>query len=392
MYGDDLGNVGAVLPAVALSGLLQWSDEYRTMVHSPLEVAGGNVYFSYYNLLCYNATTFEEKWVKYGPFVPVKPLYHNGHVYAKDLRTALLIADAGDGGNAHSVSLAGCVKAENVRMAASGDDDVFVACAGHVVYRVRPDLTVDVSQPTDGIVWDMAVTPTSVFFSDDHGSVYRLERSLFTQSYMTPPNYIIVGAMDGMGWPSFMDGHVLFGSTDGNLYVVSADSGDTLFTHRVSGGASKPLIADNVTVTVTSVGGFMDTLHRDKGSYVVSRSVRVDASPDPRDPGLPTVSPDGISLFSNANGIFVYDSSLKLLWRRTAAEVGRCTGRPYIVNDFAVVVCGGDFQTFDLRSGEPYLRVLGHADDIIACNNEKVYIASSGWYTMITIPPKASHD
>ena len=102
--------------------------------------------------------------------------------------------------------------------------------------------------------------------------------------------------MDGMGWPSFMDGHVLFGSTDGNLYVVSADSG-------VSGGASKPLIADNATVTVTSVGGFMDTLHRDKGSYVVSRSVRVDASTDPQDPGLPTVSSDGISLFSNANGI-----------------------------------------------------------------------------------------
>ena len=386
VYGDDLGNIGATLPWGVLRGATNTISECMVANNqSPPEIGGGRYFFTWSTYMnCYD-TNLQQKWSIYGPFIQYKPMFTNGRLLSMGQRGTFFSINPFTE-TYRTATLPQCNNLMDARFFPSGSD-VFITCAGHFVYRFKADNTLEISKPTDGVVWDLAVTSSSVFFSDDHGSIYRLERSLFTQNYTSKPNYV-VKTLHGLGWPVYMDGHVLYGGEDAVFYAVDADTGKTLYTHAVDGAASKPLLF-NGTVCVTTAVGVWHAFQRDnKGNYVLKSSVQVDTSAPAANPGVPVVASDGTRIFSNVNGIFALTGTMKALWSQTA--IGACTSEPHIHKDLVYVLCEGDLQTFDLHTGAVYLRTVNHAYEL-AFVDDTIFAKTPRRFGVLQIPPKAVH-
>ena len=241
------------------------------------------------------------------------------------------------------------------------------------LFRITGALELQVVNFSDPNVGAIGMSDTMLFAVDISHSVHGISKEPFQRKFVAEnvlsasgdltfvaPSYLYLG--------TFTSQFFIHNATDGS--VIGAVSGDVATRNPpfVFGG-SVFILGDNGGLSKTPIGS-LDTVQH--------------LQVDDRSLGSPSISPEGIMLFTNGYGIFAVDAfTMQLLW---SLKADFCSD-PHVHGHWAFAVCDGDLYCYDVRSGDLLLQTTSGSLAYPAYRDNTVYFSRGSDYTSITLPP-----
>ena len=234
----------------------------------------------------------------------------------------------------------------------------------------------------------MTMSDTMLFALDINATLYGIHKQHFTESPANAPNYLVKDAVSAGGTltgPTFVEPSYLYigSATASRLFINNATSGRAIGVLH-GGPTHDPPFVFGRSVFVSGInGGLFKT---PIGEMEKVQHLQVDQAPSPAPLGVPSISPEGIMLFTNIHGIFAVNSvTMQLLWTFDASDCSH----PHLNGRMAFGVCEGDVFCVDVRSGDLFLRTSLGKLTYPAYRDNTVFFTPIGLakeYTSITFP------
>ncbi len=191
-----------------------------------------------------------------------------------------------------------------------------------------------------------------------------------------------------------IDGHVIFGSRDGNLYALDRDTGKLVWKKALGDAISTSVAAHGSDLYLGTLSGWIYHLRAQDGTVV--SSIRLDSGLS----GMPLLVGESILLFlvdreGNYHSLVCLDLSLKLeRWRRKADRPRTWAASRLLVWGDCVVVgtSAGEVIAFNVRDGSQSWRqaVEGHVRSI-GSSGDIIYIGTTEGYIYAYVPPELAN-
>ena len=198
----------------------------------------------------------------------------------------------------------------------------------------------------------------------------------------------------GFKSPTVIDGRVIFGSRDGNVYALDGRTGKVVWKQALGGAISTTVSAHGSDLYLGTLTGGIYRLRAEDGTVV--SSIRLDSGPS----GMPLQVGESLLVFlvdseGNCHSLVCLDRLLKLeRWRqKTDRSRNWAASRLLVWRDCVVVgTSAGEVIAFNLRDGSQSWRqaVEGHVRSI-ADSGDTIYIGTTEGTIYAYVPPELAN-
>jgi outer membrane protein assembly factor BamB len=198
----------------------------------------------------------------------------------------------------------------------------------------------------------------------------------------------------GFKSPTVIDGRVIFGSRDGNVYALDGGTGKVVWKKALGDAISTSVAAHGSDLYLGTLMGWIYRLRAEDGTVV--SSIRLDSGPS----GMPLQVGESLLVFlvdreGNYHSLVCLDRSLKLeRWRqKTDRPRNWAASRLLVWGDCVVVgTSAGEVIAFNLRDGSQSWRqaVEGHVRSI-ADSGDTIYFGTTEGTIYAYVPPERAN-
>ena len=372
VYSDNSGEVGCLLPPERVVSTVK--AKATSAISTPMIVSVGSVYFGAgVSAYCLSISTNKYLWntSALGPDALYgTPVVLGANVYFPDSNGRVFVLNALTGALVATLALPSCL---TTSVLFHDGTMMYATCLTFQIYRITAALALEVSPKTVSFVSGVAAFDTTyIYFVDHCGNMYRLAKKSFTASFSTSPNYRVIKALSSgspcLGYiagaglpygPTLINNFLYIGSADWSVYGVDPDSGTVKWSINTGYSTGQPFTSSGYLYATNSGGYLVRTnLGHSQGEVGDPVKLRVDTSVTASTLGTPAISTDNVMIFATTNGVYAVDGkTLVKLW--TQSVVTPCYS-PHVYQGLAYVVCQGNLLTFDLYTGEPYMRTASN--------------------------------